>query len=117
MANEATTLYPFLPSGRDFAAALAFFADLGFETVWNHSGMAGLRFGGAYFILQDIDIPVWQENQMVTFEVPDLDAYWEAISTKPNIKKMRAPTDFPWGREAHIIDPGGICWHIRQSKP
>ena len=21
----------------------------------------------------------------------------------------------PWGREIHIIDPGGVCWHVRQA--
>jgi hypothetical protein len=27
--------------------------------VWQHEGLAGLRFGGTYFILQDIDVPAW----------------------------------------------------------
>jgi hypothetical protein len=30
--------------------------------------------------------------------------------------RLRQPTDFPWGREIHIIDPGGVCWHVRQAK-
>jgi hypothetical protein len=74
MRTRATTLYPFVPSGPQFARSLAFFAALGFEAVWQHDGLAGLHFGGAYFLLQDIDVPQWQANQMITFEVTDLDA-------------------------------------------
>ncbi|MFL5339276.1 MAG: bleomycin resistance protein [Gemmataceae bacterium] len=121
MTSSATTLYPFVPSGPQFARSLEFFPALGFATTWQHEGLAGLRNGGAYFILQDIDVPLWQSNQMITFEVPDLDAYWTEIAAK-NLEtafagmKLRPPTDFPWGREIHIIDPGGVCWHVRQSR-
>jgi hypothetical protein len=119
MKAQATALYPFVPSGPDFALALKFFAALGFETTWHDGGMAGLRFGGAYFMLQDIDSPEWQKNQQVTFEVDDLDAYWSELEPKdlatsfPGVR-VRPPTDFPWGREIHIADPGGVCWHVRQ---
>jgi hypothetical protein len=121
MRIQATTLYPFVPSGPKFTTSLAFFAALGFEKAWEQDGLAGLRFGGAYFILQDIDVPLWQTNQMITFEVADLDAYWSELEAKdlassfPGVK-LRAPTAFPWGREIHIIDPGGVCWHVRQSR-
>jgi hypothetical protein len=121
LKTQATRLYPFVPSGRDFARSLEFFAAIGFEKQWQHDGLAGLRFGGAYFMLQDIDVPVWQENQMITFEVTDLEAYWKELGAKdlpgsfPGVK-VRPPTDFPWGREIHLIDPGGVCWHVRQAK-
>jgi hypothetical protein len=120
MTTTAITLYPFVPSGTDFARALAFFNAIGFETAWQAKGLAGLRFGGAYFLLQDIDVPEWQSNQMITFEVDDLDAYWTEIDALdlptafPGVK-TRPPTNFPWGREVHLIDPGGVCWHVRQS--
>jgi predicted enzyme related to lactoylglutathione lyase len=99
---------------------MLFFNELGFQTEWQHDGLAGLRFGGAYFLLQDIDVPEWQTNQMITFEVDDLDAYWKEIESRGLAGRfegvrLRPPTDFPWGRELHIIDPGGVCWHIRQS--
>ena len=68
MKAEATTLYPFVPSGPDFALALQFFAALGFEKTWQEGGLAGLRFGGAYFVLQDIDAPEWQKNQQVKIQ-------------------------------------------------
>jgi hypothetical protein len=121
MKTRATTLYPFVPSGPQFQTALAFFAELGFEKEWEHDGLAGLRFGDAYFMLQRIDVPEWQRNQMITFEVTDLDAYWSELEAK-NLPdtfagvKLRPPTQFAWGREIHIIDPGGVCWHVRQSR-
>lgn len=120
MKARATTLYPFVPSGPQFPRAVEFFAALGFETAWRTDGLAGLRFGGAYFLLQDIDVPVWQENQMVTFEVDDLDLYWSELAAMdlgakyPGVK-LRPPTEFPWGREIHITDLGGVCWHVRQT--
>jgi hypothetical protein len=120
MKTHATTLYPFVPSGPQFAQALEFFAAPGFEKEWQSNGLAGLRFGGAYFMLQEIDVPEWQKNQMITFEVADLDAYWSELEARnlatsfPGVK-LRPPTQFPWGREIHIIDPGGVCWHVRQS--
>jgi uncharacterized glyoxalase superfamily protein PhnB len=122
MNTQATTLYPFVPSGPNFEGSLEFFAALGFQQVWRQEGLAGLRFGGAYFLLQDIDVPEWQTNQMINFEVSDLDAYWaelqpDALTAKFEGVKVRPPTDFPWGREIHIIDPGGVCWHVRQSAP
>ena len=120
MKANGTALYPFVPSGPQFAKSIEFFAALGFETLWQHDGLAALRFGGAFFLLQDIDIPEWQKNQMIVLEVSDLDAYWSELTPK-NLAdafagvKLRPPTDFPWGREIHIIDPSGVCWHIRQS--
>lgn len=121
MRTQATGLLPFVPSGASMANALAFFAELGFEKQWENGGLAGLKFGGAAFILQDIDIKVWQENQMLVLEVDDLDAYWAEIDAK-NLPgrfagaRTKEPTDFPWGREVNIIDPAGVCWHVRQSR-
>jgi hypothetical protein len=120
MRTKATALYPFVPSGPNFELAIAFAAELGFEKVWQHDGLAGLRYGAAYFILQDIDVPEWQSNQMLTIEVEDLEAYWSELKSKdlparfPGAK-LRPPTDFPWGREIHIVDPGGVCWHVRRA--
>jgi uncharacterized glyoxalase superfamily protein PhnB len=121
MKTLATTLYPFVPSGPQFERSLDFFSALGFEKVWQQDGLAGLRFGGAYFMLQDIDVPEWQKNQMLTFEVTDLDAYWAELEPQ-NLPsrfpgaKLKPPTQFPWGREIHVIDPGGVCWHVRQAR-
>jgi predicted enzyme related to lactoylglutathione lyase len=121
MAIQATRLYPFVPSGPRFDLAIEFFTALGFAVQWRHEGLAGLRLGGAYFLLQDIDVPQWQKNQMIVFEVTDLDGYWSELEAKdlagafPGVR-LRPPTEFPWGREIHIIDPGGVCWHVRQAE-
>jgi hypothetical protein len=121
MPSKATALYPFVPSGADFRLALAFFGELGFETAWEQDGVAGLRWEGAYFILQSIDAPEWQRNQMLVIEVESLDGFWAEIEAK-NLParfagiRLRPPTDFPWGREVHIVDPGGVCWHIREAR-
>ncbi len=76
MKTRATNLYPFVPSGKDFALALRFFNAIGFETVWEKSGVAALRFDRAYFLLQDVEVVVWQENHMLVVEVDDLEGYW-----------------------------------------
>jgi hypothetical protein len=121
MKTQATRLYPFVPSGPLFARSIEFFPALGFEKQWQHEGLAGLRFGGAYFMLQDIDVPEWQKNQMIVFEVTNLDDYWSELEARdlaglfPGVS-LRPPTEFPWGREIHIIDPGGVCWHVRQAE-
>ena len=120
-ALAATTLYPFIPSGPSFDIAIAFFQAIGFGVEWQQPGIAGLRFGGAYFLLQDIHVPIWQENQMVTFEVTDLEAYWECLQAKDlptsfEGVRVKPPTDYPLGRELHLIDPAGVCWHVRQSR-
>jgi hypothetical protein len=118
--TKATRLYPFVPSGPQFARSVEFFVAIGFEEVWQDQGLAGLRFGGAYFLLQDIDVPEWQKNQMIVLEVDDLDRYWSELEAKdletafPGVR-LRPPTEFPWGREIHLIDPGGVCWHVRQA--
>jgi hypothetical protein len=122
MKAQASALFPFVPSGADFKVALAFFAELGFDTVWQHEGLAGLRYGAAFFMLQHIDVPEWQKNQMLTLEVDDLESYWSEVAAKrlgdrfPGVR-VKEPTDYPWGREVNIIDPAGVCWHVRQARP
>jgi hypothetical protein len=60
MKARATALVPFVPSGSDFEAALAYLADLALKTAWRTAGSAGLKFGAAHFMLQEIHVPVWQ---------------------------------------------------------
>ena len=120
MNSTATTLYPFVPSGPDFELSRTFFEAIGFKTEWNYDTIAGLRFGGAYFLLQSANVPEWQTNQMITFEVTDLDAYWAELSSLDLPARfkgvsLKPPTNFPWGREIHFIDPAGVCWHVRQG--
>lgn len=121
MKAEGVRLFPFVPSGPEFGNSIEFFKALGFNVLWQHDGLAGLQFGSAFFLLQDIDVPEWQKNQMIVLEVSELDSYWAELdsrnlsSTFPGVT-LRPPTDFPWGREVHVIDPGGVCWHVRQKQ-
>lgn len=111
-------LRPFLPSGADYDLALRFYRAVGFDIEWEHDGLAGLRFGGASFLLQRFECPDWQANQMLVLNVDDLDAFWKhvaALDLAANFPGARVspPKDYPWGREAHLVDPAGVCWHAR----
>ena len=77
---EASGLLPFVPSGGDYEASRRLFAALGFEELWESSGYAGFRNGGAQFILQKYDVKTFAENFMVRMNVPDLDTWWKAVS-------------------------------------
>lgn len=115
----ATSLAPFVPSGKDYGASRRFFADLGFEELWENEGYAGFRSGGAEFILQRFDEPRFASHFMIRLDVEDLAEWWEAVSQKrlaetyPGVR-FKPPTDYPWGREVHLIDLAGVCWHIGQ---
>jgi len=114
---RAVSLSPFVPSGKDYQASRRLFAELGFEETWENDGYAGLRSGGAKFILQNFHNDAFAENFMIRIDVPDLEAWWQAVSRKnlpqayPGFR-INPPTDFPWGREVHFIDLAGVCWHV-----
>lgn len=114
---RALSLLPFVPSGPEYDASRQLFKDLGFEEVWENNGYAGFRSGGAQFILQRYDDRPFAENFMVRLNVPDLDAWWQAISGKQLDRtypafRINPPADFPWGREVNFIDLAGVCWHV-----
>jgi len=118
---KASSLLPFVPSGKDYEASRRLFADLGFEEVWENNGYAGFRNGAAEFILQRFDDEHFAQNFMVRLNVDDLDRWWAAISQKsldrayPGVR-LSGPTDYPWGREVNLIDLAGVCWHIGERK-
>jgi hypothetical protein len=119
-ALSASSLLPFVPSGADYDASRRLFADLGFDELWENSGYAGFRCGGAQFILQRYDVKAFAENFMVRLNVPDLDAWYKAVSALALPDKyagfrINPPADFPWSREAHFIDLAGVCWHVWQG--
>jgi len=118
---RAVSLLPFVPSGEEYDASRRLFKDLGFEELWENDGYAGFRSGDAQFILQKCDDRKFAENFMVRLNVADLDTWWQAISEKHLEKtypklRMKAPTDFPWGREVNLIDLAGVCWHIGTAR-
>ena len=88
-----------------------------FEEEWESDGYAGFRNGNAQFILQRFDDRTFASNFMVKIVVEDLDAWWQAVSSKQLEKtystfRIKPPTDFSWGREVHFIDLAGVCWHV-----
>ena len=111
------SLLPFVPSGSDYEASRRLFIDVGFEEVWENEGYAGFRNGNAQFILQKFHDETFASNFMIRINVPDLDAWWKAISKKelqtkyPGLR-INPPQDFPWGREVNFIDLAGVCWHV-----
>jgi uncharacterized glyoxalase superfamily protein PhnB len=116
MAN-VLALKPFIPSGPDFARALAFFRDLGFTTAWESDGYAELCLGNAAFILQSFHDQHVQNNLMIFVAVDDLDDWHRHILASGVIEKYgvlaKPPARYPWGqREVHLIDPAGVCWHF-----
>jgi len=120
-ALAATSMLPFIPSGKDYDSSRTFFAGLGFEEVWENDGYAGFRNGGAEFILQRFDDAHFASNLMVRLNVEDLEDWWEAVSQKGLEQtfsgvRVKPPTDYPWGREVHLIDLAGVCWHIGQRE-
>ncbi len=118
---SATSLAPFVPSGADYDGSRRLFAELGFQELWENDGYAGFRSGDARFILQRFDDERFASNFMLRLDVPDLDAWWRAVSEKrleeryPGLR-IKPPTDFPWGREVHFIDLAGVCWHVGEPE-
>ena len=113
MKAQATTLYPFVPSGPDFEVAIAFFAELGFAKQWQHEGLAGLASAAPTSCCRSIDVPEWQKNQMITYEVDDLEAYWSQIDAKnlpPASRRAHAPANrLPLGpRDPHHRPRGRV---------
>jgi hypothetical protein len=110
---------PFVPAGKDYPSSRRLFAELGFEEVWESGGYAGFQNGEAGFILQDLDHEAFASNLMIQMVVPNLERWWQAISSKALDRtypgfRIKAPLDFPWGREIHFIDLAGVCWHVRE---
>ena len=79
----ATSLLPFIPGGKDFAASRRLFAELGFfDEIWTASGLVGMRNGDVRFILQDFHNDEFASNLMMKLVVPDLDLWWTAVAAK-----------------------------------
>ncbi|SEM23677.1 hypothetical protein SAMN05428989_3456 [Pseudoxanthomonas sp. GM95] len=112
-----TALQPFVPGGADYAASRQLFAALDFVEEWEAGDVCGFRSGPVSFILQDFHDDHFAHNLMLRICVADLDAWWKDMKQRdletrfPGFR-LGEPTDFPWGREVHMIDLAGVCWHI-----
>lgn len=115
---KVTEILAFVPSGKDYRLALAFYRDLGFTVEWESEQLASLNLDGCRFFLQNFSNEEMQKNFMMSLEVEDLDAWWEKIESAeltakyPGVKAV-PPKDYPWGRrEIHLIAPDGALWRL-----
>ena len=121
MKTKGKALYPFIPSGSRFEESVEFFTLLGFEKLWENKndGLVALRFGEAQFLLFNTDIQQWQANQIVVYEVDNLEQYYTeviagGVREKFPEQTIGSPQDYPWGREVQFVDLGGVFWHVRE---
>jgi catechol 2,3-dioxygenase-like lactoylglutathione lyase family enzyme len=109
---------PFVPT-KDIAVSKAFYEALGFETLFDGEVVI-LRIGTTGIILQRYYQKEWAENFMMQLVVDDVDAWWEHIRSldlpaRFGVAPPRAPVMQPWGiREAYVVDPCGVLWHVSQ---
>jgi hypothetical protein len=113
------SIEPFIPSGSNFEASKQLFLALGFTINWESEGYVGLQRDQCKFILQHYDNQSFAENLMVRVAISDLDAFWQEIQQKELTSKfaikVNEPKNYPYGREMHLIDIAGVCWHFAQS--
>jgi hypothetical protein len=114
-------LEPFIPSGADHALSKKFFAELGFQVNWQTDELCELQLGGVKLLLQNYHNKEMQDNLMMHVLVDDLDEFWTNLGESGVVDRYEAvsarePTVFPCGREVHLIDPAGVCWHFAGNR-
>lgn len=114
---EVLSLSPFIPSGEDYELSRRLFTDLGFNEIWESEGYAAFRNGQGRFVLQKYHNDAYAQTLMVRIVVPDLEAWWSAVSAKKLCEiypgfSINPPKNYPWGREVSFIDLAGVCWHV-----
>ena len=109
MTATLRCVVPLIPSGASLADAVAFFTThLGFTTVWQTEGMAGVKRDGIAFNIVRNDNRDWVDNSSLSIGVSDLEALYAEYRQAPaNVGPLEMK---PWGRrEFHMIVPSGVC--------
>ena len=106
---EFKSITPLTPAGPDIAAAIKFYTiEMGFELVWQHGNMAGIRRGAVVMNLMQNDNKEWADNTSFSIGVDDLDALYEEYkgsSARVGPLEMKF-----WGRrEFHMVVESGVC--------
>jgi uncharacterized glyoxalase superfamily protein PhnB len=116
---SVTDVRVFVPS-RDFEVSNAFYAALGFATIWNDDTLALLELGGHRIMLQNYFVKAWAENFMIVIEVEDADAWYAQITDVLRDgafgdARVAEPEDQDWGaRVTYVWDPCGVLIHFTQ---
>jgi hypothetical protein len=64
----------------NFEQSLAFYAALGWSTLWSDGkGLALMSLGGSQMMLQDYYVKDWAENSMLVVEVADAFAWYRHV--------------------------------------
>jgi hypothetical protein len=98
-----------IPTGGSLADALKFYGEqMGFSTVWQTGGMAGIARDGVSFNLVENNNRQWADNASFSIAVSNLDALYDECRGIP--ARVGPLEKKPWGRrEFHMIVPSGVC--------
>lgn len=108
------SITPMSPGGPDIETAVRFYVDhMGFEVVWRHGTMAGIRRGAIALNLVQNDEAAWAENTSYSIGTDDLEGLYEELKGLPRVGPLEMKM---WGRrEFHVVDPIGVCWQFFQA--
>lgn len=109
------SITPLIPTGGSLADALTFFTQsMGFTTIWEGDGMAGIKRQSISFNLIENQNEIWARNASFSIGVSNLDALYEEYRVIP--ARVGALETKPWGRrEFHIIIPSGVCLQFYEA--
>lgn len=115
-----TDVRPFVPA-EDFQRSRAFYAALGWSTLWTDGdGLAIMSLGGRQFMLQNFYVKAWAENSMLVVEVADARAWHEHVERvlaggDYGRARVAAPQEQDWGATVtYVWDPCGVLLHFTQ---
>lgn len=109
---------PFVPA-KDVALSQAFYAAIGFDTLYKDAQLAILDHDGGGLLLQDYYVQTWADNCMYQLFVTDLDVWWQRTADlveRFGVQPPRAPSVQPWGlRVGFLFDPSGVLWQVSEE--
>jgi len=110
----------FVPS-LDFAQSRAFYAALGWTTIWSDDeGLALLELGGHRMMLQNYFVRDWAENFMITIEVGSAVDWHDHVVEVLALggfghARVAEPKTEDWGAiVTYVWDPCGVLLHFTQ---
>lgn len=117
--QEKGSLRPFLPA-KDFSKSQEFYGSLGFKIDLITPGFALASMedrGGISFFVQDFFARELAENLMLQWLVPDIEPWWQHLSSlrleeRFGVKPPKPPVREAWGTVAYLWDPSGVLWHL-----